>query len=277
MLVGLCSEDGEERFPWEEIREALEIGHRPTLDALSPADPATLAFLAARSEDRKGLDPHDISASAGEKEARQLWLERNFDFFAPPSALISGAMGTIRHGTCLMGHKDFLTEQRFRDEIGSGQIDTFHIPTGTLSDLKTVGWYKLKMILTKGLMEEGKGYALQVNRQRILLEKNTEFKVRRQILMVIPPDLKGRVKAEAEALGVKVMKQIEVPVMDDFMVQSHYQGLRDGLLEAEETGDAPLCSDKATWGGKKCQGGFCQAAPVCKALETAKGRTHPWL
>lgn len=272
-LIGLCSEDGKTSFRWG----AIDLSSPDILAALAPADPATLAFLIGKDRDREGLSILDVSASNADKEPRQLWLERTIDYYAPPSSLISGAMGTIRHATMLKDRTDFIVETRYQDEIGSAQIDTFHIPTGILSDLKTVGWYKLKKILQQGIMQEGRGYALQVNRQRMLLERATSHRVQTQILMVIPPDLKGRTAAEAASMGVKVMTQVEVPFMDDNEVLAHYANLRHGLSTAITTGTAPMCSGAATWEGAKCTKGFCMAAPACKALADLQGEVHPWI
>lgn len=272
-LIGLYSEDYEFAFKWD----AIDLSNPEILSALEPADPALLAFLIGNARERDGLDLLDVSASNAEKDPRQLWLERTTDYYATPTSLMSGALGTIRHATVLGNRTDFIVEKRFQDEIGSAQIDTFHIPTGILSDLKTVGWYKLKKILLSGVMVEGKGYALQVNRQRILLERGTSHKVKKQILMVAPPDLKGRTAAEALNMGVKVMTQVEVPFMDDTEVLTHYAKLRAGLADAIKSGDSPYCSGAATWDGAKCQKGFCAVASVCKSLAAQRGESHPWL
>ncbi len=272
-LIGLESEDGEHRLRWDEIRLAE---HAPLF---FPTDPALLAALIEAQAGRAGLAPDGVTASKAGTGIRQLWLEDVEEWYAKPSDMMAGLMGTIRHGATLYERDLFITETRFSDEIGSAQIDSFFIPTGLLSDLKTVGWFKLKMILQSGLEAEGEGYLWQVNRQKYLLEANTPHKVNRMILMVVPPDLKGRAVEEAASMGVSSgMCQIDVPDMGESKTLDYFKRLKSGKLEARAIGNAPWCSKKETWNGKRCQNPrWCPVRDACLRRALASGEKHPYL
>jgi hypothetical protein len=274
MLKGLQTEDGSRNIEWELLDLSRDV------DALGPADHAIIAALKFSATSRSELDPRTVSASEAEKGVRQMFLERTTDYFLPPSALIGGLMGTVRHAaTFNNGHDEFIFEQRYYDQWGSAQIDSFHIPTGTLSDLKTLGWYKVKMMLTKGIMEEGLGYVYQVNRQRQLLEKSTPYKVMAQHLMIVPTGIQGRVKDEAASLGVAHgMIRMDVPRLHDDDIVEFYKVKADALAAAMEANAAPYCTVQQTWGGKKCaQSNYCPVNKECWKRAFASGETHPYL
>ena len=271
-LIGLQSEDGSSTFRWGDIDLARDWR------AFLPADPALVAALIEAQGSRSTLDPDGVTASKAGTGIRQLWLEDVTDWYARPSDLLSGLLGTIRHGSALVQRDLFLTEQRFHDEIGSAQIDSFFIPLGLLSDLKTVGWYKLKMILQHGIDAEAPGYLWQMNRQKYLLQANTPHTVKRMILMVVPPDLKGRAVEEAATMGVKDLCQIDVPEMGESKTLDYYRRLRDGKLRARTEGNAPWCSKEETWSGKRCQNvRWCPVKDACLKTAQNAGIKHPYL
>jgi hypothetical protein len=273
MLVGLESEDGTRRLKWGEID--LIRDHA----IFAPADPALIAYLMETQSARNGLDRDGVTASQAGKGIRQLWLEDEVDFYSRASSLLTALMGTIRHGTSLTGRDLFLTETRYSDDLGSAQIDSFFIPTGLLSDLKTIGWFKLKMILQNGIDPEGMSYVWQVNRQKYLLERNTEHRVKRMILMVVPPDLKGRAKEEAATMGVQSgMLQVDIPDMGEGATRAVYERLRDGKRAAKDSGHAPFCSKEDTWSGKRCQSdAWCPVRKACFNRSQIEGVRHPYL
>lgn len=274
MLKGLQTEDGSRNIPWAEIDLSRDV------DALGPADAAIIAALKSGALSRESLDPRSVSASEAEKGTRQMFLERTVDYFLPPSALVTGLMGTIRHAaTFSNGHPEFIFEERYGDEWGTAQIDTFHIPTRTLSDLKTLGWYKVKMMLTKGIMEEGLGYVYQVNRQRQLLEKSTIYTVESQHIMVVPTGVQGRVKDEAAALGmVHGMLRMDVPRIEDDSLIEFYRIKAESLRLSMDAGSAPYCSPEQTWKGRKCADRrYCPINKECWLRSRAAGETHPYL
>lgn len=274
MLKGLSTEDGQRDIPWDLLDLTNDV------DALGPADAAIIAAIQASARARADLDPMAVSASEAEKGIRQMYLERTEDYYLPPSALVGGLMGTVRHAATFdENHPEFITERRFSDEWGSAQIDTFHIPSGVLSDLKTLGWYKVKLLLTKGIMDEGLSYVLQVNRQRQLLEAQTPYKVTQQHLMIVPIGVQGRVRAEAASLGVAHgMLRMKVPRISDDAIVTYYQRKAENLRAALEAKAAPFCEAKETWGGKKCADrAYCPVNKICWRLSQAAGQPHPYL
>ncbi len=272
-LIGLSSESGEARLRWEDIDLARDHA------LFAPADPALIASLIESQAARAGLPTDGVTASQAGKGIRQLWLEDTVDWYARPSDLLDALMGTIRHAAVLRNRDLFVTETRFSDDLGSAQIDSFFIPTGLLSDLKTIGWFKVKMILQNGLETEGESYLWQMNRQKVLLERNTDHRVKRMVLMIVPPDLKGRAVAEAATMGVQSgMLQVDVPDMGADATDSYYRHLRDGKLAARISGNAPWCSKTATWGGKRCQSSrYCPVRLACLRRAQEAGERHPYI
>lgn len=295
-LVGLKNEDGTIEKRFEEI-DLSDIGW------LYPADdPALIAFLIEQANDRKDVDPSAVSASQLETGVRQLFLQDTTDYYTTPTREIAAVMGTIKHNLINTNRPEFLTELRLTGPNGeSAKCDTYHIPTRRLTDLKTVKWYKVKMMLEQGVMESAPGYVYQLNLFRILMKdpenryrmrmhaaqagypgilQDTDFDVAEMRLTCIPGDMNASNQKEARKYVTHdpTIFQITVPFLDDAVVLSAYSVKRTTKVDAAETGYAPLCTPEERWESygvpKKCLF-YCPVANACRAMSYRNNEDHP--
>jgi hypothetical protein len=198
--------------------------------------------------------------------------------------MISGFLGTLRHAAINRDDPNFLIEQRFFDDIGSGQIDSFWIPAAMLIELKTVKSYKLKKILETGLGpgSEGYFYALQINRNADLMEHSgATDRVQHLRLEFLPPDLTkatspGLQKALAAATmdtTITSVVTLDVPRLPTAETTRIYTEHRDEKSEAFNTGYTRICSPAETWDGKRCAE-YCPVATECLAMSRTRNEAH---
>ena len=197
-------------------------------------------------------------------------------------------------------------EERLRDEIGSGQFDTIELQedgTWWLIDYKTSASFKLRKAIgihsVKVPMKDengnqvfylksGKGYkkgdprmetvyqrggeqdcmdwAMQFNRNRMLVEKSLNIKIAKLKCFAIPRD--------GGLATVKIIGQteyFEIPFIADEVVTEYYRTKSRALIAAVELGELPPpCNADECWGGNKCRK-YCDVREKCVELGC------PWL
>lgn len=296
--VGLRTEDGKIRKTWEQIDPSLDF------KTFYPSTPGLLQFIKSDGlYGRQDVEPVNmVSASEAGYGARRLWLQSVFDYYTTVRQNIGGAMGTKAHDIIEKGPKpNQICEMRLTVGTLTAKNDLYDIPSKILEDLKHIGWYKLKNILTKGMTHRDGGldYALQVNLWRILawtdeglaqIQKvypdvaRDDFKVQNMYLTVIPRDLTGSNKKEA--MGTKGLVNpwcvpITVPFLDSKQVVKSYLDLHAAKMKAVETGFAPLCTPEERW---ERNGGYpamcveyCPVVEECIMMERQRNgsKSHP--
>lgn len=251
--------------------------------------PATLQYLLDHQSSRGDVQTTEVTASQIGKGVRQMYLEETTDFAMYPQDLIAGTMGTLKHAKINIGGPDIISEIRFKSANGhiSAKHDNACIvhrenKVVDIYDLKAIGWFKAKMIIERGIWEEGKEYGMQLNLQAVLLEQNTDYHVNKLFLEFMCRDLDARKKAEAAKLGYDKPGVIlyEVPRLDSDLVLASYEAVYSAKEQAHKDTYAPICPEELRWVNKKsgesirCQG-YCPVADACRQMCGLYGETHP--
>jgi hypothetical protein len=287
-LVGLKNESGTIRKRFEDIDIAKDY------EWLKPADPALIAFVISQANERSDVSSDEVSASQLETGTRALWLQETTDYYETVTGSIASIMGTMKHSMVNVERPGFIMETRLFGPYGSAKCDSFFVPLSLLADLKNVKWYKIKMMLERGVVSEAKGYAYQVNlfrilmkmpeNQQLLLEKydwlrEEDLVVKKMQLTCVPPDMNYMTKKEAQKLvSDTTVIPIDVPFLKDDVVLDAYARKLDEKLAALAKNYAPLCSPEDRWERNgfpvKCKS-YCAVAEACQQVSKLVGERHP--
>ncbi len=114
-----------------------------------------------------------------------------------------------------------------------------------------------KINLELGDMDDEK---LQLNHYRVLLESRG-YPISRIQVQVTVRD--GGLQAAISRGVSDTIYLIDIPLMEDFQVESYFERKRLALVQAMDLRVAPqVCNDGESWGGRRCQD-YCEVAKNC--------------
>lgn len=225
---------------------------------------------------------------------RKQFLMIRTDYAEDPKDCAWKVLGTKSHAGLDEDNDLSFTEEKFVEDGISGTADLIEQqPNGDmwLIDYKVSGSYKVAQALgivkveREKLDEHGNvlkykngkpqkdvewvvdplkrdvdDWALQLNAYRLLVEKQG-FKITALKIFTIVRD--GRTYV-AEGRGVKdPYAYIDIPMKTDEEVREYFNGKRDVLVSAMDSGNVPApCSPSETWSGRKCNG-YCPVKDEC--------------
>lgn len=262
---------------------------------------APLAYLRKCGAERewKGT-PSTTQLQNGTREA---YLKITQDYAIDPQQRVWAILGTNAHGY-LEEHSDTgkAETQMFVDDT-SGTCDEIEKqPNGEtwMIDYKTSGSFKAKKIVgltldrveklydsdgvpvmdKKGKQREVKffkldpanadfgDYLYQLNRYRVMAKKTFDITIDRMMIMCFVRD--GGLQMTVASGLENNFYYVEVPFVDDEVIEKYFNDKRDALLKAlEEKKMPPVCSPTECWDGGKCEKycevkGFCTNNPYLK-------------
>jgi hypothetical protein len=293
-LIGLRSEDGTIRKEFKDIDIARDYHW------LQPADPALIAYIIELQKERKDVQTGSVSASQIDSGIRELWLRDITPYYQTTTDGVAALMGNIKHSSVNIERENFVTETRLfsSDGLYSAKCDTYFVPLRLLADLKNVKWYKVKKMLTEGVLRAAKGYAYQLNLFRVLMKekhnqetlytkypwlRKEDFDVKEMQLTCTPPDMDYKNKQEAKKLlgsSNPSVIRIKVPFIADEQIHKEYRLLHAEKELAFKRDYAPLCTPEERWerppsmAPVKCLS-YCPVADTCRAVSKLAGETHP--
>jgi hypothetical protein len=292
--AGLRTYNGQARKEWKDIDPSYDW------QVFYPSTPGILAWLKHNNlHGRSDVDEvEDLSASQLQYAPRRLMLMATRPYYQTVKQLIGAAMGTKAHDIIEDHGKEInmLSEVRLKFGNLSAKNDLFDPVSGILEDLKHIGWYAVKKILEKGIMDPDGGlhYAYQTNLWRVIAEtpegleqlaakgftpKGKPF-ITEQKLTIIPRDLTGSNKKEAS----KIIQDawclvIDIPFIDNDTVLGEYHALSFAKKDAVESGYAPLCPPEKRWergnGYPAMCVEFCPVIEECLKMAKEHGEEHP--
>lgn len=113
--------------------------------------------------------------------------------------------------------------------------------------------------------QDCKDWILQLNKYRIDIEESTDIKIDEMRIQAIIRD-GGTINAKNNGLE-KNIYLIQIPFMDDKIVQSYFFEKKRDLMDALDKGDWDYkCTEEETWNGIKCER-FCEVSEFCKFME----------
>lgn len=253
-------------------------------DDLFGLPPAEIAAIINSQSDRNDVNSSMVTASQAEAGAREAYLKDFFDYSLIPARQMKAMLGTMRHAVVNVDHGSIVVEKRYVSRCGrfSAKVDTYVPATATIRDAKFVGTYKVLMILKNGIEKEGKGYLYQLNLAAHIIRECGE-PVERLLLDFRPSDCGKAEKRElADKYGIDYTGEtpitVEVPIIDRVAAFEPYEALWAAKQRAIQSGEVPdFCTTAQTWGGKKCQMGYCPVADLCLSKATEAGTEHPYL
>lgn len=233
--------------------------------------PLLKAFMSARE-----VVPATYSVTQLNLPSRQVWLDRNVDYYVPPMGQLWMAFGTATHILLERGYDSMpdgpeksgmIVERRMDAEIetpfGVAHLrGTPDVVAGErLDDWKSTKERKVKELKIAAADGNWAGdeYFVQLNTYRAMWYP--EVKSLRLVLLI---------KDKTWRSGLNDIEYVNVPLGDvenvrDF-VKARVTTFMENDLHPEKV---PPCGDKDTWGGRKCAG-YCSVSGVCPQYRSSK-------
>lgn len=231
------------------------------------------------------------------KGTREAYLEiTQTDYSLDPMGELFRVLGSKAHAFLEEFTDNELTEERLRDDIGSGQFDFYDPEDCSLYDTKTWGSYKVMKALgyAQETVETGEFFKtgprkgqpktkkvlvqtepdmketeIQLNHYRTMLE-SAGFEVNEMFVEAIVRD-GGTYMAQGRGVD-KNGYLIPVKFLPDEEVKRYLSKKRDDLIWALDTESMPEpCTDEECWSGRKCAG-YCRVARFCDAAGNVERR-----
>jgi hypothetical protein len=196
---------------------------------------------------------------------RALYLRKNYEYYINPDDRAFAMMSVMGVHT-RMAKADFnrLTEEGLEEGTADCLEEDEQKPGSyVIIDFKLWSSYKImEAVLAKDIMKELKGETYQLNAYRIGFEK-AGFPISKLQLFCIARD-GGTYLAKKRGMGNNTVL-INLPIIDNEIVTSRYDTMKQAFALAEETKFAPLCNDEETWNGKKCKE-YCEVSEICRQI-----------
>ena len=231
---------------------------------------------------------------------RQEWLKIQFEYAESPDDAAFRILGTGSHAKMEQADNDFsFIEERLKHNGVSGMFDAIEQqPDGSywLIDYKTSGSYKVgqalgivavddplyddhgvpvtyktgakkgeqktrKIYVSKPENAEMRDWILQLNKYRIMAEHALNEPIARLKIFSTVRD-GGTFTAKNRGISQNTY-YINVPMIDEEIINSYFERKRSALLTALDNGTIPdICTPEECWNGRRCQD-YCPVKDRC--------------
>jgi hypothetical protein len=204
---------------------------------------------------------------------RVVYLERHYDYYAPPESLIYLVFGSALHAFLELDAKDFdryeispedyiierpMPPYEIETPYGKGTIvgrpDLYVTKAQTLYDYKTIKYYYTGKKMLAGDWQDNT-YMWQLNAYRVFAYPEAK----RLVLEAFFKDFDNKMSF----LGLSPLTAINVPMLPKEQVISRFREALSIQLEHEQKKAVPRpCTPEETWDGRRCSA-YCHVLPFC--------------
>lgn len=263
MQLGLTQLDGT-RVKFDDIK--ITDAH------LYGCSPATLSYLIRLGKSREGISGI-VTASAIDSGIRLLML-KEWGYYDTAHRSVAGLLGNMKHERINTPDETLIVEKRFSNEFTSAAIDHYDPHTKTLWDLKTNGWYKVKLMLDN-VEEHAAAYVAQLNLGRAFLME-AGYEVDHLKLEVIPNFGNKREREEARQLvgdNINIII-IDVPLYSPSNTWRLYNVATANLQRALMDNYAPICPEESRWKDNIRCTSYCPVQGECIQMSVDNNEPH---
>lgn len=265
------------------------------------ARPAIISL--AKNVGDRGLNRFSVTELM--RGTRESYLLKMYNYAVDPHKLLLAAEGTALHyynEKNIQKENWLITEERFANDIASGQIDTYgyifnnkelvicdYKLTSTYKIAKALGYgytnittteqyksgakkgqFKTKKVWTDQNVKYRMDWAKQQNFYRILLEEQG-YRVDGMYIQAYARDYSAASAAKTNI--TKSQYVIKLNKISDHWLKLWFREKQRRITEALANHKLPpLCTPKETWNGLKCER-YCDVAEICKQFQEQQQQT----